>query len=826
MNRAKFEAIYPLTFLQQRLLIHGLSNKQDDQGFIQVTCSIEGPLEFELLKNSWDLTAQQHGTLRTSIHWENLEKPVQVVHPETNIKWQYLDLSDQQDQTEKRLNNFLAADKEKGLRFHKAPVSRCALIKLSTDKHFLVWTCHHILIDGWSGKVVLQQVFDCYDKLSDEAQYQPDKIPQLKSYLDWLSKRNRQKAQQYWTDYLKDFKKPTLLGSVDHETTSRRIFSEQKLVISSTDFQTLKGLLRRQRITLNTFIYTIWGILLGKVCSSQDIVFGSTVSGRSLGFPNIEKMVGLFMNVLPVRLRLKPEMPIIEHMQSSQPHQLLSSEFEYVGENSINTWIDWQLGKPLFDTLIVTQNLAANNVSSQKLNISGVKGRVTTTHALTLIAEPAEDLQLVLRYDSQIIDQSLVEWISKGISDMVRQLADQEQVTLAELQSLLNSPPSRPYQITRNTMDEVPQSKLEPDFAGPTNALELELTKIWEALIGKYPIGIDDNFFEVGGDSFKALQLMARIERSMKRKVSPLALIQHPTIRSLVKSWKSDSDPKELSSLVPIRASGSKPPLFVIHAGGGHVFFYYPMTKYLDQDQPVYALQPVGLLGEGEKHQSIEEMADYYLKTIRSVRPEGPFAVLGTCLSDPICVEINNKLQERGEAPLSLIIVDSSPIHLFPRKKQKPDMETRIQRFKNRYQQSPYRAIRKIFMGRISKRLKPIGKKWDDAKVKFGTDKQARNLLDLQNHLKKLYLNYKWKKFQGRVTFIKASQNKNWDEEVWQNLAEHGVKVIRIPGGHYDRFEEPYVIHMAKSIQKELDRVQLEISNSSSEKNSVYQATR
>jgi uncharacterized protein YueI len=129
-------------------------------------------------------------------------------------------------------------------------------------------------------------------------------------------------------------------------------------------------------------------------------------------------------------------------------------------------------------------------------------------------------------------------------------------------------------------------------------------------------------------------------------------------------------------------------------------------------------------------------------------------------------------------------------------------------------------------MGRISKRLKPIGKKWDDAKVKFGTDKQARNLLDLQNHLKKLYLNYKWKKFQGRVTFIKASQNKNWDEEVWQNLAEHGVKVIRIPGGHYDRFEEPYVIHMAKSIQKELDRVQLEISNSSSEKNSVYQATR
>ena len=140
-------------------------------------------------------------------------------------------------------------------------------------------------------------------------------------------------------------------------------------------------------------------------------------------------------------------------------------------------------------------------------------------------------------------------------------------------------------------------------------------------------------------------------------------------------------------------------------------------------------------------------------------------------------------------------------------------METRIKRFKERFDQSPYRAIHKIFMGRLHKKLKPIQEKWDYVNVRFGLDSQARNLLLMQEHLNKLYTEYNWQKFEGKVTFIKTSQNKNWNADVWENLAQGGVKVVETEGNHYTIFEEPEAQGLAAKVQQCLNEAHQDLSS-------------
>ncbi len=808
MDSKTIEAIYPLTFLQQQLLLHSLSSKEEDQGFLQVTCKIQGPLKFELFKESWQAVVALHGAFRTSLHWEDLQKPVQAVHKHAEIQWQYLDLSQEKDQ-QQQIEQFLQTDKKLGLNFLKAPISRCALIKLAESEHLLVWSCHHLLFDGWSGKVALEHVLESYDALFQNKPHQPVKIPNYQSYVNWLSKLEEGKARKFWTEYLENFEKHTLLSQTGHESNKRFHFKERRLVIAESSFSALAKSLKNHRVTLSTFINNAWGLLLGKLSESQDVVFGTTVSGRSSGFPYIENMIGLFMNVLPVRVTINPELTFAQFMKRHQQKQLEAFEFQYIDQGTINTWIETSSNQQLYDSLVLTQNFMSGEIEGAQLTLTELKGKVTSTQTLTIITEPGQNLEITLRYNPEIVNPLLIEWISISLKDMVSMWIDDDQLTVEELQHKLEPPPSSTQLAARmHPSKDLSYESTDSNYIPPSNSLELELTKIWEELIGLYPIGVDDNFFEVGGDSFKALQLISKVGHQLNKQLSPTTLIQYPTIRSMVNSWKSESSSQEFPSLVPIRARGSKPPLFVIHGGGGHVFFYYPMVKHMDQDQPVFALQPVGLFGESEMHHSIKDMAKYYLETIKSVVPSGSFSILSTCLSDPICIEINNEMRKQGQAPLAMVIVDSSPLHLIPRKRSRANLQTRISRFKKRYQQSASKALKKIFVGRYNKAVQPIKHKFTDLSIKYGSNQHARNLLEIQKNLRKLYTTYKWEKFDGKVTLIKTQLNRSWDEEIWGLLAKGGVKVISMSGSHYSRFEEPYVITMAQGLQKELDELQ------------------
>jgi acyl carrier protein len=172
-------------------------------------------------------------------------------------------------------------------------------------------------------------------------------------------------------------------------------------------------------------------------------------------------------------------------------------------------------------------------------------------------------------------------------------------------------------------------------------------------------IGIHDNFFELGGHSLLAVRIMAEIERLLQRKLPLATFLQAPTIGDLADVLRKEDWKPSWSSLVPIRAGGSKPPLFLMHSHGGNVLEYYPLAERLDADQPVYALQARGLDGHIIKDQSFEEMVEAYVAELRSLQPEGPYFLGGYCLGGLLALEAARQLSALGEEVALVVLIQT-----------------------------------------------------------------------------------------------------------------------------------------------------------------------
>jgi thioesterase domain-containing protein/acyl carrier protein len=222
--------------------------------------------------------------------------------------------------------------------------------------------------------------------------------------------------------------------------------------------------------------------------------------------------------------------------------------------------------------------------------------------------------------------------------------------------------------IDRKLLPAPDQGRVEISgtFVAPRDPIEQMLTQIWSEILGVRKIGIHDNFFELGGHSLLAVRIVAEIERLVKRRLPLATFLQAPTVSALADVLRKEDWKPSWSSLTPIRAGGSKPPLFLMHSHGGNVLEYYPLAKCLEADQPVYALQARGLDGNIIKDQSFETMAAAHLAELRSLQPEGPYFLGGYCLGGMLALETAQQLLAVGEeVALVLLIQSINPVYAY-----------------------------------------------------------------------------------------------------------------------------------------------------------------
>jgi aspartate racemase len=357
--------------------------------------------------------------------------------------------------------------------------------------------------------------------------------------------------------------------------------------------------------------------------------------------------------------------------------------------------------------------------------------------------------------------------------------------------------------------------------AAPQDGLELKLLKIWERVLAIGAIGIDDNFFDIGGHSLLAVRLFAQIEKSFGKNLPLATLFQAPTIRLLAQVLREEGWTAPWSSLVLLQNGGDRRPFFCVHAAGGNVLEYHELARLLGPDQPFYGLQAQGLDGNQPPHTTIKDMATHYIKELREVQSEGPYLIGGRSSGGTIAFEMACQLLANGEQVALLALLDSYPAGYF---KLLPGSGS--------YWQRAQRLVRKIQShGQNLQQLTAAAKlgyvfgklKYAPAKTKHKVYRRAykiyqrigRPLPGVLKNIEEINFaavkDYVPQVYPGSATLFLASDDLTaaYDVELgWQGLAAGGLETVRISGNHLDIVKDPHVRTLAEKLRACLDRAQ------------------
>ncbi|MFP5288072.1 MAG: condensation domain-containing protein, partial [Thermoanaerobaculia bacterium] len=324
------EDIYPLTPLQSGMLFHSLMAPDSGVYVTQVTCTLPADLDAGRFRQAWERLVERHGVLRTAFLWDGLDEPLQVVRKKVSLPWQELDwrgLSAQEQQ--RRFEELRHRERHTPLPLGKAPLMHFSLIRLGRE-HGLIWTAHHLLLDGWSLPLLVQELQSVYAALREGREPVLPPVRPFSDYVVWLRKQDASRAEPFWRGELAGFTAPNALG-IDRpgRVDGGAGYDEHGLRISREVTARLQALASRHKLTLPTVTLGAWAVLVSRYSGEDDVVFGCAVSGRPAALPGVESMVGMFIKTLPVRVRVNGADPLGPWLQRLQERQLARQEFEH-----------------------------------------------------------------------------------------------------------------------------------------------------------------------------------------------------------------------------------------------------------------------------------------------------------------------------------------------------------------------------------------------------------------------------------------------------------------------------------------------------------------
>ena len=772
-TKKKIEAVYPLSELQRALLFNHRADPEHDEGLIQMHFRLSGPLDRERFLRAWQHTFRQHPALRASVHWEKISQPVWVVHPEATPTVEWLEgAGARENDVHARWQAFLANDRLTPLELTRAPACRLTALEIAPGDHYFAWTSHHLLLDGWSAEAILKDMLEFYA----DPDRRPVPLPTHKEYLRWQQQQDRTAGLSFWRDELQRHRGRSLFrpGQDEQREVRARVVPELR--------ESVAAYARAQSLSLNTLMQGVWSVLLGKFFGTPTVCFGTTVSGRPAEIPRFEAVAGMYVNVLPKVVDLETGPSFFTDIQrangGSQPHQYLSGEELYREAG---------LAGPPFNSLLTVQNYPWNELSSGELRVIEYRGDMTSTYPLTAVVVLRQEWEIVLRYRPDSLTDAQINWFTEGFQNLLRQLV--------ALPPEANFPDAAATALPPAPGGEA-KTAAAP-YAPPRTSTQLELARMWSELLPAGRIGIDDDFFYLGGTSFLALRLFGRIEERFGRRLSPAILLTHRTVGALASLLDDTEDTGQWNNLVPLRVTGNRPPIFCFHAGEGHVLMYEELVRHLDPDRPVYALQPNGLDGASALDGSIEEMAAHYLSEIDKLSPPEPLNLLAYCYSGAVCLEIGRLLRDAGRPAPRIIGTDIDP----PGKPTAVDGERADRRRGSALWY--WRNLRAGLWERVREQFTEdfVPERWLDTemRLRLRARRLKLGLIDAFNR-------YTWPDYNGEILLIRSRDLRNWSSHEtvvasWRRLTGGQLRLEDMDCGHEEFYREPAVAELAEKVE-------------------------
>jgi thioesterase domain-containing protein/acyl carrier protein len=796
----------PLSFSQERLWLLNQLKPDSSAHNIPIALHLKGLLNVPALEQSLNEIIRRHETLHTQFTSVD-GQPVQVIHPIPAFKLPIVDFT--------TVQNFLTEEAQRPFDLNQGSLLRATLLQLDEEEYILLLVIHQIVFDGWSEGVLLRELGTLYEAFSTG---KPSPLPELSIHYADFAVWQRQSLQGEFLDALLSYWKRQLDGGLpaqqlpaDHPqpVVPTRRSARQTLTLSPELTAALKTLSRQEGATLFATLLAAFKVLLYRYTTQENLFVCSPTANRNRS--QTRGLIGYFVNLLVLNTDLSGNPSFKELL--GRVRQMASGAFAHQDlpvqqlVNSLNL-----VNTPLNQVMFALQNVPKQSVKLPGLTVNTLEidnGTADFDLSLSMV-ESADELSGVLKYNSDLFEDATITEMLGHYQTLLEEIVANPEQPIASL---------LPNLVQRPVLPVPEQQRREREFVAPRSLLELQLAEIWQEVLGIERIGVRDNFFELGGHSLMAATLFDQIEKKLGKKLPLASLFEAATVEQLANQLSQEDESKpSWPSLVAIKPSGSKPPLFCVHGILGNVLIFRNFAAHLDPEQPFYALQAQGLDGKQPPYNQIEEMAAHYIQEIRTIQPEGPYYLGGYSFGGAIAFEMAQQLKAQGQEIALIAFFDTMPLgyrqqgrlqdwasqHVKKVFQYGPDYILDLVKWKIKQRLgiadwSGDRGIKETLLNKVRDKFSKTAPQSQPDVEHPLTDTSADASSSLVAHHLETIRYYLPQVYQGRVIYFRAMEVAETDKwyidpyEGWKKLATEGFDIQDVPGDHTTMFSEPYV---------------------------------
>jgi thioesterase domain-containing protein/acyl carrier protein len=788
-------AEYPLSFNQQRLwLLNLLENGIHYNDHFDLRLS--GRLDVSALERAIEEIYRRHEAMR-SVFSEIDGGPFQTITRPQPVALPLIDLT--RIPESRRISEATRGaieEARKPFNLSEGPLWRFSLVRITEDDHLLLITAHHIAIDGWSRGVFLRELAVLYPSfLAGQPSPLKELAVQYADYaawqLEWVHGATVARQIDYWKHELAGA--PAFLAlPTDRARPALPSFRGARhwFTLSSATTAALKGLCQRERVSLFMTLLAVLQTVLYGYTGHEDFLVWTPVANRTR--KELEGMIGYFLNMLVLRGRVSNDDSFRELLRRARATTLGALANQDVPLEKLIEVLQPERvqGYPLFQVLFVHHNVPMPDVEMAGIRVSEFEiDSGAANFELTIsLTETHDGIRGRIEYATDLFDPERIVRMANHFQIVIDAVCAKPEAKLSQLPVPAESNHMRAHALSR------PRVEAASEPVPPRDMLEQHLVKIWENVLHVRRVGLDDNFFDLGGHSLGAVRLFSEIRKQMGRNLPLATLLQAPTVRQLAEILRKAGWLPRWSSLVPIQPGGSRPPFYCVHGGGGNVLLFRELASCLGPAHPFFGLQSQGLDGKGDYLTTVSAMAQHYLKEIRGLQPEGPYLLGGFCMGGAVAYHMAQLLLEQGQETSLLVFFDT-----YNHNGVSPSVSVAARL--GRAKEMAYFHWANMSQLRLPERITYLRGKLKG--VKGRQMEKLRSTAFLEDINDRAGFSYQPKPYPGKVTIFQPQTRT--PHMGWKGFVLGGVELIELPVYPGGMFVEPYVRILADKLRACID---------------------
>jgi amino acid adenylation domain-containing protein/non-ribosomal peptide synthase protein (TIGR01720 family) len=450
LGKNQIQKIYNLTPTQRGMLYHIQADSTTKAYIEQLEILLKGKIEKNLLEKSLEILVNRHDILRTCFITQQSGEPWQVVLQKRTLKIGYEDISSlSRRQRDRKLEKFKEEQRQKGYDLTNDPLMRINLFKTGRESYVLVWNFHHIIMDGWSMGILFKEMLRVYRALEESRPMELEPVRPYRDYIRWQEGLDRRQGLRYWQKYLEGYGESTGIPKQNQPDPGSGNKKEEIHLKLDKELSTgLEKLARNNQVTVNTVYQVLWGILLQRYANQTDVVFGMVVSGRNPEVRGIERMVGLFINTIPVRYTAQGETSLRQTLKNAHKKNLLTKPYEHVPLVEIQA--NHPLKNQLLDHILVFENypleegLRGKDNERETGQAAGFRVEETkldeqSNYDLNIAISPGQTYTVNISIDTLVYDREMIRRIAHRYVNIIKQVVENPKIKEREIEILTKS---------------------------------------------------------------------------------------------------------------------------------------------------------------------------------------------------------------------------------------------------------------------------------------------------------------------------------------------------------------------------------------------------